>query len=183
MKPVLLIVAQKGYQPVEYGHTRDVIERGGYTVKVASNQLGTAEAHPSKNHTHYATAHVDVTLDNVKPEDYAGIFIVGGPGAMEYLDNQTIYAIMQKTADLKSPIGAICISPRILAHAGILKDKKATGWDGDGKVDAVFQKWGAVRVAQPVVTDGNIITADGPVAALPFGKAIVAALNNCDKLK
>lgn len=170
-----------------------MLESAGIVVKVASNQLGTAHSYPSKNHektcddTHckriaveypdYAQAHVDIVIDEVNPHDYDGIFFVGGPGALEFLDNKKVYSIIQTMHELQRPLGAICISPRILAHAGVLTNKKATCWNGDGKVDALFKKYGVQCSFDHVVVDGTSITADGPQAAEEFGKAIVALVS------
>lgn len=186
---VLLIIASEGYQHLEYGHTREVLEEAGIKVVVASNLSGTASANASARHaqvcddptcrnvgSEYASAHVDVVLSSVNADEYAGIFIIGGPGALEFLDNQTTYRIMRKIAKAQKPFGAICISPRILASAGLLKGKRATGWNGDNKLNAHFKKHEVHYVKEPVVVDGNIITADGPQAAKDFGKAIVKAL-------
>jgi protease I len=192
MKTVLLIVAFKGYQPVEYGHTREVLEKAGIKVAVGSTELGTAQAAPSKKHAQvcddpgctktaaqypaYEQVKVDVSIDAIKPENYDGIFLIGGPGALEYLDNPVVYGVMQKSTQLSKVIGAICISPRILAKAGLLQGKKATGWDDDGELRGVFKKNSVARVNKPVVVDGNIITADGPRAAAEFGQAIANKL-------
>ena len=193
MIKVLLIVAQYGYQPLEYGLTRQELEKAGFTVTVASNKTGTAYSNPSKKHddscddSHcrttatkypdFAQVPVDVALADVNPAAYDGIFLVGGPGGLEHLDNKTVHQIVQKAYELSKVIGAICISPRILAHAGLLQGKKATGWNDDHKLDDLFKQYHAIYIKSPVVTDGNIITADGPRAASAFGKAIVTQLN------
>ena len=75
------------------------------------------------------------------------------------------------------PYGAICVSPRILAKAGVLHGKRATGWDEDGKLKYVFEKRDVVYEYAPVVTDGRIVTADGPASAKEFGEAIAAVLS------
>lgn len=192
MKTVLLIIAFKGYQPVEYGHTREVLEKAGIKVVVGSTELGTAQALPSKKHAHvcddpgctkiaaqypaYAQVNVDVLVSAANPEEYDGVFLIGGPGALEFLDNEIVYALMRKAAKTGKIVGAICISPRILAKAGLLQEKKATGWDGDNKLAGVFKEYKVMRVKKPVVVDGKIITADGPGAAIAFGEAIVQCI-------
>lgn len=184
-KIVLLIVASQGYQPIEYGHTRKSLEDAGIKVVIASNKPGTAHSKPCDDpscnkigvdNADYTKAPVDVTLNELKqyPRDYDGIFIIGGPGALECLDNETTYAVMKTFAAQKNPFGAICISPRILARAGLLKGKKATCWDDDNKVKELFKKHEVTYIDKPVVVDGAIITANGPQAALDFGKTIAA---------
>ena len=71
------------------------------------------------------------------------------------------------------PYGAICISPRILANAGLLRGKRATGWNGDGELQEIFSSQNVTYEQSAVVTDGRVITADGPMSAGEFGQAIV----------
>ena len=78
--------------------------------------------------------------------------------------------------DLALSDGAICIAPRILAKAGVLKNVHATGWDGDGELQRVFDTYGVIRVEESVVMDGVVVTAHGPAAARDFGKKIIEVL-------
>lgn len=186
-KKVLLIIASEGYQPVEYGFTRRALENAGIKVMVACDKMHSA-AMPNLAHTsarqeeyyaqivseypQYATAPVDMLINTVNPAEYDGIFIIGGSGAMEFLDNTRTYDLVTRIAENGKPFGAICISPRILAKAGVLKQKKATGWDGDHNLEKLFAEHKVVYVKEPVVIDGNLITADGPPSAHAFGAAI-----------
>jgi len=98
-------------------------------------------------------------------------------GAEEHLDNNTSYKILQEAFLLHIPIGAICIATRILAKAGVLRDKYATGWNEDGLLDALFKEYGVVYLPEEkVVVDSNTITATDPSAAEEFGKRIIELL-------
>lgn len=172
MKHILLIIASSGFQPTEYSDTQQALTQVGAKVSVASDQAGIAIASDNK-----FKVPIDLTLDQVKPENFDGIFIIGGPGALKYLDNSKIYKIMQTIA--KSPTklwGAICISPRILAHANLLDGRNVTGWDEDHKLVNILKKAGANYINTGVVVDQNLITANGPKAAKEFGTAIAKAL-------
>lgn len=172
--PVLLIIASQGYQPMEYGQPKKILETHGIKVVTASNKPGTAIA---KDGTR---AHVDITTDKVKVEDYSGIFLIGGSGALENLDNETTYKIVQQAKELGKPFGSICISTRILAHAGVINSKKVTGWNGDNELDAILKDSGAIYIKKTCVLDassGNIITAVDPSCAQEFGKKILEVLN------
>lgn len=191
-KIVLLIIAHAGFHPVEFGFTRKVLEEAGIKVIIASDRDGIAHSKPSDNHAkacidpncpkviaeypQYAEVNVDCSLTNCDLTKYDGIFIIGGPGAAEFLDTPETYRIMQKVAALGKPFGAICISPRILAHAGLLKNKKATGWNGDNKLEQILMEHSAQYIDEPVVMDGLLVTANGPQSAIPFGQAIVTLL-------
>lgn len=188
LKVVLFIVASEGYHPVEYGFASKELEDAGIKVIVASDKKE-ANAQPSINHSkicndiectkvvsnypQYAKINSDLELSKVNPEDYDGIFIIGGPGAMEFLDNENVYDLIRKVKQLNKPFGAICISPRILAYAGVLHNRKATGWNGDNRLNNIFKEHHIQYIKEPVVIDKNIITADGPKSATLFGKAIL----------
>jgi len=184
LKTVLLIIASQGYQPIEYGHTRQMLEEANIKVEVASNFKHDAVANPNqpkpcscnKAAHQYQVVPVDFALSEVNADKYDGIFIIGGPGALGFLDTKITHEIMQTIAKSGKPFGALCISPRILAAAGVLDGKQATGWDEDNKLTGIFKQHNVTYVKEPVVTDGSLVTADGPSAALAFGKAIVAVM-------
>jgi len=170
---VLLIIASNGFQHIEYGDTKKGIEDAGFTVITASNKPGTATA---KNGS---TTPVDITVDKVLASNYAGIFFIGGPGALEHLDSNTSYKIAQETFFQNKPIGAICVATRILAKAGILHDKYATGWNGDGLLDGLYAECRVHYLPEEkVVVDGNVITATDPSVAKDFSSHIVEMLQN-----
>ena len=140
MKKILFIIAGEGYQPIEYGIPKKILLDAGMSVVTASNVEGKATA--SDN----STTQVDIVLADVIVAEYDGIFIVGGPGAMTFLDYGETYRIVREAKDAGIYYGAICISPRILAHAGVLKGKKVTGWDGDEKLAGIFDSVNAVYI-------------------------------------
>jgi protease I len=164
---VLLVVAPEGYQQVEYNEPKKMLEAEGIHVVTASTITGAAIAKDG------STTPVDVLLSKVNVNDYAGIFFIGGPGALEGLDNEMSYHVIKQAAEADIPLGAICVSPRILAKTGVLTNKQATGWNDDKELAKIFREYDVDYVQQNVVVDGNIITAVGPQAAKEFGKAII----------
>jgi len=170
-KRVLLIVAYEGYQPIEYSEPKRILHDAGFEIVTASNNIGTATADDGSK------TPVDVAINRIIPIEYGGIFFIGGPGAMEHLDNEVSYAVAQDANRQNLPLGAICVSPRILAKAGVLKGRRATGWDGDGKLGKVYEQHQVIRIDKPVVVDGNIITAMEPESATEFAQAIQEMLS------
>ena len=166
-KKVALIIAQNGYQHIEYGIPKRMLDEVGIAVVTVSTERGTATGNDG------STTTVDETLATLTVSDYDGVFFVGGPGALEHLENQTCYTIAQKAVQADIPLGAICISTRILAQAGVLTNKQATGWNGDNELGDIYRKYKVDYINQDVVVDGNIITAVGPHAAQLFGKTII----------
>ena len=170
MIQVILVIAHTGFQPIEYGIPKDILTQAGFTVITASNKSGRATDSMGQQ------VKVDTTIAHINPADYDALFFVGGPGAMDNLDNQQSYNLIKAWAATGKPFGAICISPRILAHAGVLKGKKVTGWDDDHELAKIFKKYDVNYIHRPVVVDGTVITATGPMAAEEFGHTIVKVL-------
>ena len=137
-KKVLMVIAHTGYQPIEYGTPKKTLEAAGYTVITASNKAGTATAKDG------STAAVNLILADVQMKDYDAIIFVGGSGAMDNLDSEESYELLREAFHEEKLIGAICVAPRILAHAGILTSVAATGWDGDEKSQRLHRSAGGL---------------------------------------
>ena len=77
--------------------------------------------------------------------------------------------------DAQKPVAAICHAPWMLASAGILKGKKATGFFSikDDIVNA-----GAIWIDEEVVIHDNIITSRKPDDLPAFCRTIIEALVN-----
>jgi len=171
-KKVILIIAFRGFQDIEYSNTRAELEKMNIEVKVASSSLGEAIGKFGKR------VKVDKLIDEVNLDNYEAVVFIGGPGAVDYIENKKAHQLAQQAVEKGKILGAICIAPEILAKAGVLKGKKATVWSSfiDRQPIEVLKKEGAIYIDKPVVVDGKIITANGPSAAKKFGKTI-AELN------
>lgn len=170
---VLFVIASQGFQPVEYTVPKTILEDAGFTIVTASDKAGIAIAKDG------STTPVDITLDKVTMNNYLGLFFIGGPGTLEHLDNNTSYKIIHEALQQNKPLGAICIATRILAKSGVLSRKRATGWNGDDQLDAIYKEYGIhYQATETTVIDDNIITATDPDAAQEFGEHIVALLQS-----
>lgn len=171
MSTILLLIAHEGFQPKEYHDTRTALEAAGHTVVVASDAGGVAHASTGEE------VMVDHLLAEIHAVDFDGVFAVGGPGALIHLDNDETVRIMREAKEEGvMPYGAICIAPRILLKAGLLRGVRMTGWNNDGKLETLCEHGDAIHDPKSVVVDGRVITADGPESAMAFGEAINAAL-------
>jgi len=168
MSKILFVIAHDNFRDEECFDTKDALK--DQEVIIASTETTPATGSLG------GTITPDITIDEAlnRINEFDAVVFIGGPGANVYFDNQTAHQIIQKA---KNIIAAICIAPVTLAKAGVLKGKKATVWD-DGKKTQVniLENAGATYVAEDVVIDGNIITANGPKAAKKFGEAILAKL-------
>jgi protease I len=166
-KQIALFIAFQGFRDEEYTEPKKVLEAAGHKVTTVSTAKGEARG------KFRATAQVDKVLGEVNPADYDALALVGGPGALEHLDNSQVHALFEKAAKLDKVLGAICISPVVLAHAGLLQGKTVTCWpDGAAEVE----KGGGKYTGAELEIDGKLITASGPVPARKYGQAIAEAL-------
>jgi protease I len=166
-KKVLFIIAFNGFQQTEYSVPRKIFLDAGFDVVTASSRLGVAIAKDG------SSAQINSTIQDIQGADYDAVIFIGGPGALE-LDTATSHALIQDAYHAHIPLGAICLAARIFAHSGVLKGKHATGWDGDNALAGIFESHEITYDrTSPVVVDGKIVTATGPVAAESFGKELL----------
>ncbi|MEM2868886.1 MAG: DJ-1/PfpI family protein [Thermoplasmata archaeon] len=173
-KKVLMVIAPKDFRDEELLETRRELESAGARVTLASTTLSEVRA------MFGARAKPDILLKDAKAKDYDAVVFVGGSGSQVYFGDPVAHSLARDAASAGKVVAAICIAPSILAKAGLLKGKKATVWDdkgASGPFSANIKNGGGVLVAQDVVRDGNIITANGPQAAQKFGRTIVEALS------
>lgn len=171
-KKILMIIAHDGFQHLEYTLPKKTFEHAGYTVITASNKPGTATGKDGSQVT------VNIVVEQAIAQDYAALILVGGPGALDNLDNPATYQLFTQARDLGIIIAAICISTRILAQANLLTDIAATGWDGDNELTEIYNEYGVTYIKAPVVSDQNIITATDPSAAQEFADTIIRMIKN-----
>ena len=162
-----MVLAPDGFKDEEYLEPRQVLEKSGIVIKVASLRSG--EAHGVKG----ALAPIDLLATEVKPEDFDAIIFVGGPGMADLVSDGRLIVLAQQFHQAGKLTTAICIAPMILAYAGLLKNKKATVWP---RSQEDFIKAGALYTGKAVEIDGRIITADGPGAARKFGETIAGSI-------
>lgn len=167
-KKVLMVIAPKNFRDAEYTKPKSVIESSGAEVKVTSIQGGTSIGAEG------TTVQIDLTVSEVKIEDYDAVAFIGGPGMAEITNDESMQILAKKFYDAGKLTTAICVAPAILAKARILSSKRATAWSG---VKADLERGGANYTGENVTVDGNIITANGPGSAHEFGEKIVEYLS------
>jgi len=169
-KKVLMIIAPKDFRDEEYQEPRAVLERKDVEVVIASTVAESARGMFGMQVT------PDTTIDEVNPAEFDAVVVVGGSGSQTYLwNNLKVHQIVQALHQKGGLVAAICISPVVLAKAGLLKGKKATVYRTATTIDEL-KKGGALISHDPVVVDGKIITGRGPEAAGEFGEKIAESL-------
>ena len=171
---ILMVVSPKDFRDEEFFVPAEIFKKSGYKVEVASIKKGMALGADG------GEVKIDYSFDDVNLDDFKAVVFVGGPGALENLDKERTYQFIKEVVVENKLLGAICISPVILAKAGVLKGKKATVWSSvfDKSPIELLKKAGAIYQEGPVVQDGKIITGNGPKAAREFAQKIIEALKS-----
>ena len=172
MPKVVTIIAYRDFRDEEYFVPKEILEGAGAEVKTASNKMGRALGADG------GEVEIDLLVKDLNPADFDVVVFIGGPGCLGNLDNENSYQVAKETVSQNKILASICISPIILAKAGVLKGKKATVWSSpmDRSPVKILEENGAIYQDELVVVDGKIITGNGPGAAKEFGEAIVEVL-------
>jgi protease I len=164
---ILMVIAPQDFRDEELLHPKAVFEAEGAVVEVASTSTQVARGMLG------AEVEPDLALSAVDPHRYAAIALVGGKGAPTYLwDDHALHALLRIARADGTPLGAICLSPAVLARAGLLRGVRATVY-GDPRAKHELERGGALYVDEHVVSDHGIVTAAGPRDARAFAEAMV----------
>ena len=166
-KQAVLIVGRENFRDEELFETRRVLTEAGVKTVVASTKTGPVRGMLGR------VTEATILVNQLKVDDYDAIIFVGGAGALEYFESRLAWTIARDTIQKRKVLGAICIAPAILANAGLLRGVKVTGFPTER--DRLLSA-GAFYTGAPVERDGLIITSDGPLASVMFGRAIAEAL-------
>lgn len=161
-----------GFELVEAMTPVDMLRRAGADVKTVS--ITSDKAVRASNGV---TVIADIVLSEMSDILPDMVILPGGmPGASNLRACEKVCDLVCLCADKEIPIGAICAAPYILGELGLLNGKDAICYPGfeDKLVGAKISSKNCVR-------DGNIITAAGMGAALPFSSELVSVLYGREK--
>jgi 4-methyl-5(b-hydroxyethyl)-thiazole monophosphate biosynthesis len=166
--PRVLVPLAPGCEELEAVTIVDLLRRA--EIEVVTAGLGEGPVRASRG----TVLVPDAALDEALGADYDMVVLPGGMPGMENLKNdERILALLRKMAEQAKYTAAICASPVVLAEAGILKGKRATGYPG------FLDRLGLddVRLKEdPVVRDGKVVTSRGPGTAMDFALELVEIL-------
>lgn len=172
MANVLVPLAQ-GCEELEAVTIIDLLRRAG--VKVVTAGLDSQPVRASRG----VILVPDVALDQVLEEDFDMVVLPGGGPGSERLDQDPrVRGLLQRMAADAKYTAAICAAPKVLANAGVLTGRQATGYPG------ILESMGLEAVelrTEPVVRDGTVITSRGPGTAMDFALHLIEVLEGEDK--
>ncbi|KDE54863.1 DJ-1/PfpI/YhbO family deglycase/protease [Methanoculleus sp. MH98A] len=167
---LLLAIAPEQFRDEELEIPKRTFEEAGIGVDLASTVTGACTGMLG------CIAEAAMTFEDVAPDDYAGIVIVGGSGSQEHLwGSERLRDLVRSFFEQGKVVAAICLAPVVLARAGVLAGRQATVYPSPAAV-AEMKKAGANFLEIPVVADMQVVTANGPEAAAQFADTIITKL-------
>ncbi len=164
----VLVPLASGCEELEAVTIIDLLRRAGVEVVTAGLAPGIVKASRGTQLV------PDTTLDAALLDEYDMVVLPGGmPGAQYLKDDARVIALIQKMGVAGRYVAAICAGPMVLAAAGVLSGKTATGYPG------LLEKMNLTDVTlstEAVVRDGLVITSRGPGTAMDFALTLVEIL-------
>ncbi len=116
---VLIAIAPEKYRDEELDGLTAALTAAGIAFDIASTRRGTCFGMMG------AKANATLSFEEVDPKPYEGLIIVGGTGSQLHLwDDDMLQELVKFFQESGKVVAAICLSPVILARAGILREKK-----------------------------------------------------------
>jgi len=169
-KRIAIVVGQRYFKDEELNIPKALFEKEGALVTIVSSKLDTAEGDGGTK------VKPDLLIDDLDVGGLDAVVFIGGSGVKkDFWENPKAHAVAQEAVRQDKILAAICWGPVVLAKAGVLEGKKATGHTAQG-ADDILRGKGCEYTGESVTVDGNIITAFGPSSADSFAVAIIKAL-------
>lgn len=167
----IAILTEEGFEDAELIEPLRAMKDA--TARVVVVGSGSKERYGSKRGG--ATVKVDVSANEVSANDFDAIIVPGGYAPDRMRLHQAMIDLVRQAFDSGKIVAAICHGPQLLISAGIVRGRRVTSWPS---VAVDLKNAGAKWVNEPLVRDGNIITARKPSDLPRFNKAIIEALMN-----
>lgn len=171
MKKVIVCLAD-GFEEIEAVGIIDILRRAELEVTTVSIRQGR-----EVTGAHGIKVMADVLFGEADFSGYDLLVLPGGmPGAANLREHKGLREKIVEFDRKGKMLGAICAAPMVFGSLGLLDGRSATCYPGFG------DKLGDAQVStDPVVEDGNFITARGPGLVFRFALKLVEKM--CGKEK
>ncbi|MCY0868393.1 MAG: type 1 glutamine amidotransferase [Desulfurococcus sp.] len=149
----ILFLIGPEYEDIELLYPLYRLQEEGYETVIAAPTRGSI-----KGKVGYSVES-NKTFDEVDPAEYDALVLPGGRGPERIRNYESVKRIVRYFIQENKPVAAICHGPQVLISAGVLKGRRLTSTPSvkDDVVNA-----GGEWIDQPVVVDGNLVTARIP---------------------
>lgn len=170
-KTVLLVLPPSGFSEPEFDYIYQYLRKARLGVKIATT---------SKTARGSAGLEVKPTvrLSELEDDDFDALVVLGdssGASVQALSQESSLASLLRKACAKKRILGAIGVAVHALVACCPIKGRMMTAWRDPSLVSLIEQKGGSF-VWEPVVVDGNLITADGPSSISMFTEALIDAL-------
>ena len=162
------ILVFNGAEDLDFVPPQEILARGGQAAGIADLAIRLVTPTPQKQIT---TAHgMKIIPDGTIDENCDVLVISGGgwvandgQGVRALILNRSLLETLQKMHQRGKLLVGICTGAMLLAHAGILANRRATTHYA---AQAALAEYGALLVRARVVDDGNVISCGAVTASL-----------------
>ena len=167
MKKALVPLAD-GFEDIEAVSIVDVLRRGGVEVVTASLADSTAV-----RSAHGILMEADARLPDVLEDEYDAIILPGGgEGTQNLSECEPLLERLRRQKADGGLVCAICAAPTVLEKAEVIDDEAVTCYP------SCTPQMGRSVESVPVIADGQVITGQGPGAAMLFALVVLAHLTD-----
>ena len=165
---VICLLGQ-GFEDSEFRVPYDRLRGAGIKVDI----VGTKAGEELKGYRGKETVRTDRGIDDVRPDQYAALFIPGGYSPDHLRADDRFVAFVKAFEATGHPIAAVCHGPQLLISAELVRGRTLTAWK---TIQGDLRQMGATVKDAPVVIDRNWITSRQPGDLDMFSQALLRAL-------
>ena len=163
------ILAADGFEEVELTKPRKALEEAGAKTSVVSIKSGKIQGmnHADKGET----VDVDITLADVKPQEFDALLLPGGlmnPDTLRSTDEAVEF--VRHFFRQGKPVAAICHAAWVLIEAEVVSGRTITSWPA---IKTDVRNAGATWVDQDVVVDNGLVTSRKPDDIPAFNEKMI----------
>ncbi len=142
------VLVDEGFEDLEFWVPVMRLREEGAQVLIIATKMETFHG------KHCLAARPDVLIDQVDPNSLDALVVPGGWAPDKLRRSEAVLALVRAMDAQHKIIAAICHAGWVLASAGIVRGKRATGSRGirDDLINA-----GAIWVDEPALRDGNLV--------------------------
>lgn len=163
----LIVLVDDAYEELELWYPKLRLEEAGYNVLTAGK-----EARTTYKGKHGYPCQAEVSYEDVKASDLAGIIIPGGFAPDKLRREPTVLKIVKELFDGGKIVAYICHGGWVAISAKIIKGKKVTG---AAAIKDDLENAGGTWEDKSAIIDGNLISSRKPADLPEFSKAILSS--------
>lgn len=165
----IAILVEQGFEDSEFKVPYTAMRQAGAKVSVLGARMN-EEYHGKQGKV---SVKPDGTTTEARANDFDAVIIPGGMAPDTMRNNPNTVKFVQEALALDKLVAAVCHGPQVLIEGDLLRDRRATGFLSIRKD---MENAGATYIDEPLVIDGNLITARQPGDLAIFVTAIFSRL-------